>query len=85
MRWRTRSTPRWETLGNTVYYTEPVEATPVNQLESLRALCNDMARGTVDTLLIVGGNPVYDAPHDFDFADQAEESSQYRASQLALR
>jgi molybdopterin-containing oxidoreductase family iron-sulfur binding subunit len=55
-------------VGNTVYYTDPVEATPVNQLESLRALCDDMAAGTVDTLLIAGGNPVYDAPHDFDFA-----------------
>jgi MoCo/4Fe-4S cofactor protein with predicted Tat translocation signal len=54
-------------VGNTVYYIDPVEATPVNQLESLRALCNDMAAGTVDTLLILGGNPVYDAPHDFDF------------------
>ena len=54
-------------VGNTIYYTEPVEATPVNQLESLRELCADMAAGSVDTLLILGGNPVYDAPHDFDF------------------
>ena len=54
-------------VGNTVIYTEPVEAAPVNQLESLRTLCNDMAAGSVDTLLILGGNPVYDAPHDFDF------------------
>jgi MoCo/4Fe-4S cofactor protein with predicted Tat translocation signal len=53
--------------GKTVYYTEPVEASPVNQLDSLRLLCNDMAAGAVDTLLILGGNPVYDAPHDFDF------------------
>jgi MoCo/4Fe-4S cofactor protein with predicted Tat translocation signal len=54
-------------VGNTVYYTEPVEATPVNQLESLRQLCTDMSSGAVDTLLIIGGNPVYDAPHDFNF------------------
>jgi MoCo/4Fe-4S cofactor protein with predicted Tat translocation signal len=54
-------------VGNTVYYTEPVEATPVNQLESLRTLCNDIGAGLVDTLLILGGNPVYDAPHDFEF------------------
>ncbi|MDP9146855.1 MAG: TAT-variant-translocated molybdopterin oxidoreductase [Acidobacteriota bacterium] len=57
-------------VGNTVYYTEPVEANTVNQLESLRMLCNDMAAGAVDTLLILGGNPVYDAPHDFDFLDK---------------
>jgi MoCo/4Fe-4S cofactor protein with predicted Tat translocation signal len=58
-------------LGNTdktVHYTEPVEAQPVNHLESLRELCAEMYAGRVDTLLILGGNPVYDAPHDFDFA-----------------
>jgi molybdopterin-containing oxidoreductase family iron-sulfur binding subunit len=60
-------------VGHTVYYTDPVEATPVNQLESLRTLCDDMAAGTVDTLLIVGGNPVYDAPHDFDFATKLKK------------
>jgi len=53
--------------GNTVYYTEPVEANPLNNLESLRDLCVEMDAGKVDTLLILGCNPVYDAPHDFDF------------------
>src|SRR5262249_11533609 len=60
-----------ETLANTgatVYYTEPVEAGPVNHRESLRDLCSDMAHGKVDLLVILGGNPVYDAPHDWDFA-----------------
>jgi MoCo/4Fe-4S cofactor protein with predicted Tat translocation signal len=54
-------------VGNSLYYTEPVEANPVNHLESLRDLCADMAAGKVETLVILGGNPVYDAPHDFDF------------------
>jgi Fe-S-cluster-containing dehydrogenase component len=54
-------------VGNSLYYTEAVEANPVNQLESLRDLCADMDAGKVDTLIILGGNPVYDAPHDFDF------------------
>ena len=49
---------------------------PVNQLESLRELCADMDAGQVDTLLIVGGNPVYDAPHDFDFATKLQEGAQ---------
>ena len=57
-------------VGNTLYYTEPVEANPVNNLESLRELCADIDAGKVDTLLIVGGNPVYDAPHDFDFVSK---------------
>ena len=33
----------------------------------MRDLCADMDAGKVDLLLILGGNPVYDAPHDFDF------------------
>jgi molybdopterin-containing oxidoreductase family iron-sulfur binding subunit len=59
--------------GNTVYYTEPVETNPVNQLESLRELCADMDAGKVQTLLILGSNPVYDAPHDFDFIAKLRE------------
>jgi MoCo/4Fe-4S cofactor protein with predicted Tat translocation signal len=54
-------------VGTTLYYTEPVEANAVNQLESFTELCADMDAGKVDTLLIFGSNPVYDAPHDFDF------------------
>jgi molybdopterin-containing oxidoreductase family iron-sulfur binding subunit len=53
--------------GTTVYYTEPLEASPVNEIESLRELVNDLNAGKVDALVILGGNPVYDAPADFDF------------------
>jgi MoCo/4Fe-4S cofactor protein with predicted Tat translocation signal len=56
--------------GKTLYYTEPVEAHPVNHLESLRELCADIEAGKVETLLILGVNPVYTAPHDFDFASK---------------
>ena len=55
-------------VGATLYYTEPVEAEPCNHLESLRALCADMDAARVDALILLGGNPVYDAPHDFAFA-----------------
>ncbi len=57
-------------VGTTLYYTEPVEARPVNNLESLRELCSDIYDGKVETLLILGVNPVYTAPHDFDFASK---------------
>src|SRR4029077_3111186 len=60
-------------VGTTVYYTEPVEAEPVNQLESLRELCADMDAGKVDLLVILGGNPVYDAPRDFDFVTKLKK------------
>jgi MoCo/4Fe-4S cofactor protein with predicted Tat translocation signal len=60
-----------EALGNvdkTVYFTEPIEANPVNELESLRDLVNDINAGKVELLFMLGGgNPVYDAPVDFDF------------------
>ncbi len=54
--------------GKTVTYTDPVEANPMDQPESLRQLVADMQAGRVDTLLILGGNPVYSAPADLDFA-----------------
>ena len=57
-------------VGTTLYYTEPVEAHPVNHLESLRELCADIEAGKVETLLILCANPVYTAPHDFDFASK---------------
>jgi molybdopterin-containing oxidoreductase family iron-sulfur binding subunit len=61
-----------ERLGNngkTVVYTEPVEAAPVDQVQSLKDLVIDMNAGRVDVLLIVSGNPVYSAPADLGFAD----------------
>jgi MoCo/4Fe-4S cofactor protein with predicted Tat translocation signal len=54
-------------VGKTVYYTEPLEANPINGMESLRQLVNDINGGKVQMLLILGGNPVYDAPADFEF------------------
>ncbi|MBS1839865.1 MAG: TAT-variant-translocated molybdopterin oxidoreductase [Acidobacteria bacterium] len=55
--------------GATVYYTDPVEANPVNHAESLRELAADIHKGKVDLLLILGGNPVYDAPRDWAFSE----------------
>ena len=64
------------TLGNagvTVFQTEPVEAQPVNHLQSITDLCADMDAGKVDTLLILGVNPIYTAPHDFDFVSKIKK------------
>jgi len=61
-------------VGKTVVYTEPVDANPVNQTESLRDLVSDMRAGNVDLLVILGGNPVYDAPVDLGFADCLKNS-----------
>jgi Fe-S-cluster-containing dehydrogenase component len=59
-------------LGNagvTVSHAEPAIANPVNQVQSLAALAADIEARRVDTLVIVGGNPAYDAPHELRFAD----------------
>jgi molybdopterin-containing oxidoreductase family iron-sulfur binding subunit len=54
-------------IGETVIYTDPVEANPIGQIESLRELTRDMAAGKVDLLVMLGGNPVYNAPMDLGF------------------
>jgi molybdopterin-containing oxidoreductase family iron-sulfur binding subunit len=54
--------------GETVSFTQPVEYSPADQLQSIRDLVAGMNSGKIDTLLILGGNPVYDAPADLDFA-----------------
>ena len=52
-------------VGNTLFYTDPAEFQPMNQLASLRELVSDIKSGGVQTLFIVGNNPVYSAPSDF--------------------
>jgi MoCo/4Fe-4S cofactor protein with predicted Tat translocation signal len=56
-------------VGKTVFYTDPVDANPINQTESIKDLVADMNGGKVDLLVILGGNPAYDAPADLNFAD----------------
>ncbi|HWK09825.1 MAG TPA: TAT-variant-translocated molybdopterin oxidoreductase, partial [Vicinamibacterales bacterium] len=55
-------------VGSTITITDPVEIAPVNHLESLRQLVTDMNAGTVKALIMIGGNPAFDAPADFAFA-----------------
>ena len=62
-------------VGQTVFYTDPVDANPVNQTESLKDLVADMRAGKVDLLIIMGANPVYDAPADFGFADALKNTN----------
>jgi molybdopterin-containing oxidoreductase family iron-sulfur binding subunit len=55
-------------VGQTVVYTQPIVAQPVDACASLRALVEDMAAGRVELLVSLGGNPVYTAPADVDVA-----------------
>ncbi|MGH9971256.1 MAG: TAT-variant-translocated molybdopterin oxidoreductase [Pyrinomonadaceae bacterium] len=51
-------------VGKTVFYTDPLEASSVDQKESLRDLVQDIDSGRVEMLVILGGNPVYNTPAD---------------------
>ena len=62
-------------VGKTVFYTEPVDANPVNRGESLKALVDDMRSGKVDLLLILGGNPAYDAPAELEFSSALKSNA----------
>jgi len=62
-------------VGKTVFYTDPVDANPVNQTESIKDLVADMRGGKVDLLIVLGGNPAYDAPADLNFADALKNSN----------
>ena len=64
-----------DNVGKTVFYTDPINANPVNQTESIKDLVADMRGGKVDLLLILGGNPAYDAPADLNFADALKNSN----------
>jgi MoCo/4Fe-4S cofactor protein with predicted Tat translocation signal len=61
-------------IGKTVFYSDPVDANPVNQTESLKDLAADMRGGKVDLLIVLGGNPAYDAPADLNFAEALKTS-----------
>jgi molybdopterin-containing oxidoreductase family iron-sulfur binding subunit len=60
-------------VGVTVEFIEPVEARVEGHAESLRALAQDIEAGEVEMLLILGGNPAYQAPADIPFEELLPE------------
>ena len=56
-------------IGKTVKLIAPTAGRSVSQVESLQKLVSDMNSGRVETLVILGGNPVYNAPADLGFKD----------------
>jgi molybdopterin-containing oxidoreductase family iron-sulfur binding subunit len=62
-------------VGQTVIYTESVEAEPVDEIASLGELVADMEGGRVNTLIIIDCNPVFTAPADFEFAEKLKKVS----------
>ena len=66
------------TLGNvgekgTVAYTQTVDPERPTHVAAMQMLVEEMAKGEVNLLLILGGNPVYNAPADLAFAERLKQ------------
>jgi Fe-S-cluster-containing dehydrogenase component len=62
-----------ENAGATAVYIEPVPVRPESHAESFQRLVADMEAGTVETLVILGGNPAFTAPADVPFSRAIEK------------
>ncbi|MDR3622689.1 MAG: TAT-variant-translocated molybdopterin oxidoreductase [Paludisphaera borealis] len=56
-------------VGETVNFFPPTQQGPTDQIGSLVELVRDIEKGAVDTLVILGANPVYETPADLKFAE----------------
>src|SRR5690606_7555993 len=54
--------------GTTLEYIEDPEPARPSHRDSIAKLANDIETGKVSMLIMLGGNPVYDAPANLDFA-----------------
>jgi molybdopterin-containing oxidoreductase family iron-sulfur binding subunit len=59
-----------DNLGTTIMTYPVVDPTERDVTADVKALAADLDGGKVDTVLILGGNPVYDAPADVKLADK---------------
>lgn len=60
-------------FGATISQSSPAAINSANQLESLQALVEGIKSGVVEVLIVLGGNPAYDAPVDFEFGRALEK------------
>lgn len=56
-------------VGKTLWYSEDPRGTLLPSAEAIGLLTEQMHAGQVNTLVLLGGNPVYDAPADCRFAE----------------
>jgi len=56
-------------FGRTVITTSPILAKPGNQQTDLLTLVDEMRAGKIRLLVMLGGNPVFTAPADLEFAE----------------
>ncbi len=55
--------------GKTIVYFADPDAERLTYAEAIKSLVGEMNAGEVQTLLVLGGNPVYNAPADLGFAE----------------
>jgi MoCo/4Fe-4S cofactor protein with predicted Tat translocation signal len=60
-------------VGKTVVYSETVNPMPSEQLADFKSLVADMQGGKVQWLVMLGVNPVYNAPADFEFVNSMNQ------------
>ena len=53
------------------YY--PLNMSQVSSVKNFESLCKDMKNGKINNLIILGANPVYDSPVDFDFTESLKK------------
>jgi molybdopterin-containing oxidoreductase family iron-sulfur binding subunit len=63
-------------IGSTLDYREPVDAELPTPPEAFAGLVAALGGGEVKTLLVLGGNPAYDAPADLAFAAAAAKAEE---------
>jgi Fe-S-cluster-containing dehydrogenase component len=61
-------------IGQTVYFTQSVEAAPQNGSKNLSELVNELNQDKVDVLLVLDQNAVYNAPVDLDFINAYQKA-----------
>jgi molybdopterin-containing oxidoreductase family iron-sulfur binding subunit len=59
-------------VGSTVFYSDPVAGRSSSQISDLAQLMREMGAGSVQLLLMIGGNPAYNAPGDLAFAQRLQ-------------
>ncbi|MBV9490471.1 MAG: TAT-variant-translocated molybdopterin oxidoreductase [Verrucomicrobia bacterium] len=57
-------------VGQTLVYRQLAAVQPVDHLASLQELVSDLESGAADSVVILGGNPVFTAPADFRLGDK---------------
>jgi len=59
-------------VGGPVWYSEDPEPARPSHGQAIAKLSSEIGAGLVDTIVVLGGNPAFDAPADLDFANKLQ-------------